>query len=236
MTAPGTYRYTYDNIVVTCMVCGDFKENAYLIRERSSGRTILLDPGDNLELIRSEITAAGSIVDEIILTHGHFDHVATAATLCREFGIPLKIHEKDTKLLRKASIYALSFTKCTIETPKDYLTFVDVAQFALNNLAVDVFPSPGHTAGGVCLHIDGVLFTGDSLFFQHIGPTDYPESNYQDLIDSVDRLLAHFADDTIIMPGHGRPWIIGEAKVWWAENRSAPPQFQIMHKRPTSNV
>ena len=231
MTPSRIFRHSHNRLDIVCIVCGQFKENTYLVRERTSRRQVLIDAGDNLEAIQREIAEGGLPVEDIILTHGHFDHVDAAVALQRESGIRLNVHENDVRLLRRASIYALSFSKRRVESPKEYLPFDDAAQFALHDLVIEVHPSPGHTAGGVCLHVDGVLFTGDSLLFEHIGPTDYPESSYADLITSVERLLASFPDETLIMPGHGRPWTVGAARKWWADHRAAPAQLQIMPAR-----
>lgn len=230
MSDPRVHRYTHNDLDIACIVCGQFKQNSYLVRARASRRQILIDAGDNFETLEREIADGGLPVQDIVLTHGHFDHVDAAVALQRDGGVRLHVHKNDVRLLRRASIYAMSFQKRRVESPKDYLPFDDAAQFALDGLTLSVHPCPGHTGGSVCLHIDGVLFTGDALLFEHIGPTDYPESNYQDLIESIDSLLASFPDETLIMPGHGRPWTMGQARVWWAAHRAAPPQLQIMAK------
>ena len=82
------------------------------------------------------------------------------------------------------------------------------------------------TKGSVCYHLDGFVFSGDTLLFQSIGRTDLPGSSLQSLKSSVTSLLAKLSDNTVIFPGHGKPWVVKDALRWWSGLFNAsPPQY-----------
>jgi hydroxyacylglutathione hydrolase len=234
MAAGAIYRYKMANTAVSCIRCGQFKENCYVIHHSDSNQQLLLDPGDNIPDIENVLEENRCPLTAIALTHGHFDHIGSAAYMSKKFGLPINVHALEKRLLKQAATYALTITGKSIEPLGNISFFTESAPLCLG-LTIEIFHTPGHTPGSVCLNLDGVLFTGDTILHQYLGPTIYPGSNYQDILNSVDRLLESFQADTIIMPGHGRPWSIGEAKNWWEKNRSAPKQLNIFKKPLTGH-
>jgi glyoxylase-like metal-dependent hydrolase (beta-lactamase superfamily II) len=77
----------------------------------------------------------------------------------------------------------------------------------------------------VCYRFEGFVFTGDTLLRQHVGRTDLPGGDGAQLKHSIDLLLTGLPEDTTLFPGHGRPWTIGEARVWWQKAAAAPPAY-----------
>ena len=89
---------------------------------------------------------------------------------------------------------------------------IDNDEISLGNSKIRVIHTPGHTMGGICLYSDGVLISGDTLFYRSIGRTDFKGGNFSTLKDSILKLYK-LPDNTIVYPGHGCSTILGEEKV-----------------------
>jgi hydroxyacylglutathione hydrolase len=198
----------HDLRILTC-VSKLFHENTYLIESLSKKYSYIVDPGDCFDSILELINQLQNKPQAIILTHGHFDHIFSASHLAKELNIPVFIDEKDFKLIRRASVYSLPILKKIIPIPQVQF-YEDFSDFPFQ-----IIKTPGHTLGSVCLNFDSVVFTGDTLFYQHIGPTNYPESDFNELVNSVKVLLQLSRSDAIIFSGHGRPWTIQDAQNWF---------------------
>lgn len=219
------------NFTIRRIVTGFFKENCYMISHKASEFDFLIDPGENsFHLLADSLQE--SRFKKILLTHGHFDHVADLISFYEKFKTIASVHKNESKLLRQAQMYSIRYIGKIINMPKEYNYFDETTETLRlsENLNCKILPTPGHTSGSVCYYFeDGFVFTGDTLFFNHIGPTGYPESNLDALKKSVDFILDYLPNETIIFSGHGRPWTIGQAKDWWITVRENPPQYHIMN-------
>ncbi|HHV38212.1 MAG TPA: MBL fold metallo-hydrolase, partial [Tepidimicrobium sp.] len=79
-------------------------------------------------------------------------------------------------------------------------------------LPIRIIHTPGHTPGSITINIENFLFTGDTLFAGSIGRTDFPEGSFRDIINSIEKKLLVYPDDTIVYPGHGPSSTIGDEK------------------------
>jgi hydroxyacylglutathione hydrolase len=214
-----------------------FKEKSYIVQDRESKHLIVIDPGDALEILCEKIKELGQTLDYILLTHGHFDHLFSADQLGEKFNVNCLMHGGDLKLAHRAGLYSIRFSKTVARTPQKIKVMTAPSEVHWQNKSILILPSPGHTQGGVAILLNGVLFTGDTLFFEKMGPTNYLESNIEDLKKSVTDLLEACPPETIILPGHGRPWVVSAAQTWWKENSANPPQFTIIETaQPTSSL
>jgi hydroxyacylglutathione hydrolase len=225
------FTYPIKNFTVSRIVNGVFRENCFLIKHNETGELLLFDPGDDLERIESVISDNGDNLKGILLTHGHFDHVGQVGAIAKKFNLIAKIHKNDFRLMRQAPMYAIRFIRKILEPPSGFETFEEETSLKIGIFSVDITRTPGHTSGSVCFYVDGILITGDTLFFRHIGPTNYPESQPDIFPKSIDKLLSKYPDDTIIFPGHGKEWNIKEAKEWWELVGENIPQYQIMNDK-----
>jgi glyoxylase-like metal-dependent hydrolase (beta-lactamase superfamily II) len=209
---------------VTTLVNGEYRQNSYVVRHRPTRSAVVIDPGSR----EDDIVAAvdGAEVAAILLTHGHFDHLGAAHALGERWALPCRAHARETKLIRQAPLYALRFVRKAIRAPK-------VEPFADETLdwaggRIGIIETPGHTEGSVCYALPGMLFTGDVLLREHIGPAFYPGSNSEELARSVQNLLARdLADDCVVFAGHGRPWTLREARAWWRTLSGPPPSYAL---------
>jgi len=216
--------------ITTYVTGGNWKENCYLMAHGRTGDLLLIDPGSADPIIADHVVAAGGQLRHMLLTHAHHDHVGGVVGLSRQFGVSCRLHRSDVRLLRHAPMYALRFSKQTIETPKDHEVYGE-EPLILGGQVIQVLPVPGHTAGSVCLALGGVVFTGDTLMYEIVGRVDLPGSEPDRLIPSINHLLAALPTETVIFPGHGRPWTIGEAKAWWSRLEGPAPAY----KEPYAN-
>lgn len=211
---------------ITKIVTGQYwMENCYLVSHLPSGEQALIDPGENADSIVQAVLDNGTQLRYIFLTHAHHDHVGAVAALCRRFDLPCRVHKDDLRLLRHAPMYALRFAHKQIQAADRIEIFDEQISFSLGKQQIRVIHTPGHTSGSVCFSFDNFVFTGDTLMNQHIGRTDLPGGDPALLASSVNQLLAYLSGETILFPGHGEPWPLEQAHIWWKKVAGSPPEF-----------
>ena len=210
------------------LVNGSFKENCYIVEYLDGSNVSVIDPGSEHGLICNYLDQLNLFPTQILLTHGHFDHLGAVDDLVDYFKCPCYVSAVEKKLIRQAGIYAYRFDRKRLLPPLSLTYFDESKMIGDSPVQASIIFTPGHTSGGVSyLFGQDALFTGDTLFHSFMGPTNYPTSNYQDLTNSLERLFKSTPDQCLILPGHGKPWSIIEAKKWWSEVKDSPPQFHL---------
>jgi glyoxylase-like metal-dependent hydrolase (beta-lactamase superfamily II) len=207
-----------------------WNENCYLVRHLPTGEQAIIDPGADAETIIETVLANGSELAQLWLTHSHHDHIGAAARLSQRFGLSCHLHKADQRILRHAPMYALRFAGLQIEVPTEVLLFDTPCQFQLGGCRVDVIHTPGHTPGGVVYVLEGFIFTGDILIYEHLGRTDLPGGDDTLIKASVNLLLENLPAETILFGGHGRPWTAAMARKWWQSVCYDPPRLDYFEK------
>lgn len=183
------------------VVVGLLQTNCYLLWNQS--QTIIIDPGAEPEKIFSMIASPVSL---IIATHGHPDHVGAVWAIKHEFPqAKFLIHQGDLPVLRK-----------TVQEPPTPDEFLKEGKLSIFHYPFSIIHTPGHSPGGICLLGKDHLFTGDTLFTQGIGRTDYPLGDEQEMIQSLKR-LAKLPKNLTIYPGHGLVTSLGQSLEWLQE-------------------
>ena len=166
--------------------------NCYILMDETKKVCAVVDPGGQGRQLAQWLRDKGLTPRLVLLTHGHFDHVGGVQELVGEFpGLPVYLHPNDTKLTPDLS-RGLFWT--------DF--YEDGDELAMDGLTFRVLHTPGHTPGSVCLQVDDVLLTGDTLFAGSCGRTDFPGGSWQQLMDSFTR-LSKLPGNFGVLSGHG---------------------------------
>ncbi|MBC8014619.1 MAG: MBL fold metallo-hydrolase [Sporomusaceae bacterium] len=216
--------------ITTIVTGGKWKENCYLVKHIPTGEMVLLDPGDDADVISHIINSQNGILTMILLTHAHHDHIGAVKQLGQSFDVMSYLSKGDARLLKQAPLYAAAFTGRSILIPDKINLYDNLLSIPFGNSLISVIPTPGHTPGSVCCSFGDFLFTGDTLLYEHVGRTDLPGGNVQEIIQSVSRLLTMSSGEAALYPGHGRPWSMTEAKTWWQQIQVCPPEYNTFER------
>jgi len=180
---------------VLIMPVGSYEANCYIIKDETSKEIAVIDPGANSGLLINEIEKLNGNVKYILLTHAHADHTGAVEDLAERFKVPVYINQKDEALIVKGEYM---FEKITVDG------FIkDGDFFNIGDIKIKCIETPGHTPGGVCFYTPGYLFSGDTLFAQSIGRTDFAGGDFDEIIDSIKTKLFSLPEETRVFPGHG---------------------------------
>lgn len=189
-------------------------ENTYVLSGACDGQAIVVDPAD-ASVVAGYLDANGLKCTHILLTHGHFDHIIGVAELQRRYGARVYIGEKDAPMLsddrENLSVFGGSpVAPCEADVMlHDGDAIPDAAGFSAVYIA-----TPGHTVGGGCYYFEreGILFSGDTLFFQSIGNTQFPGGSMSQLKRSILEKLYTLPETTNVYPGHMDETTIGHER------------------------
>ncbi|MGD8837742.1 MAG: MBL fold metallo-hydrolase [Desulfobacteraceae bacterium] len=166
------------------MEFGDMANFSYLVGCDATAEAMVIDPAIDARKIYNRAIKEGLTVKTIVNTHGHGDHTAGNAELKALTGARIVIHALD------ADSY-----------PDADLRLCDEKKLDVGRIRFEIFHTPGHTPGGICLYAQGNVFTGDTLFVGDSGRTDLPGGHRPTLGASIRRLMK-LPDQTVVWPGH----------------------------------
>lgn len=191
------------------LVVGQLATNCYLVSDKKN-EAIIIDPGDDGDYIIQRILDLKLSPKLIIATHGHFDHVLAVIELKLAFKIPFLIHRLDLFLIKqvqKSAKYFLKIEVYPVVTPDRFLKDGEIIK--VGNESLEVLVTPGHTPGSISLLGKGIVFTGDTLFANGVGRTDFSYGSKEALEKSLKK-LSRLPGDTLVYPGHGKETTIRE--------------------------
>ncbi|NUF28287.1 MULTISPECIES: MBL fold metallo-hydrolase [Gilliamella] len=193
-----------------------FQENCSIIWCDQTMEGALIDPGGEPELLKKAVEKLGVNIKQILLTHGHLDHVGAATTLAQYYDVKIiGPSQEDEFLLTSLPQQCIQFGFPHTDSflPDRWLKEGD--QIQVGNITLDVLFCPGHTPGHIVFinHLDKLAFVGDVLFKGSIGRTDFPRGNHTDLISSITNKLLPLGDDFIFVPGHGPMSSFGHERI-----------------------
>lgn len=196
-------------LVVKHMVLGPIMTNCYIAYDGNIKEAVIIDPADSADIIKRKITELGVKPVAILLTHGHFDHIGAALDIKAEYGIKIYAHEDEKDVLTSdANVASMMGMRLCVDAD-EYVR--DRQTLLFGGVKYEVIHTPGHTKGGCCYYVasDKVLFSGDTMFCQSYGRTDFPTGSYSEIINSITQKLLKLDDDVIVYPGHNEETKIG---------------------------
>lgn len=194
------------------LVVGSLQTNCYLVWDEETKKSVIVDPGDDSQFIIQRILDLDLQPQLIIATHGHFDHVLGATELKLCLKIPLFLHQNDLFLFKRAQKTSQYFTKVDGDPTLSVDSYTKAGQkISLGTTNFKIIETPGHTPGSISIVGEKAVFSGDVIFLDGYGRTDYSYASEKDLEKSVKKILK-LPYETIIYPGHGLEVTVGEAR------------------------
>jgi glyoxylase-like metal-dependent hydrolase (beta-lactamase superfamily II) len=186
--------------------------NCYILACAESKSAIIIDPGAEVDKIQAILDRYHLTPAMVINTHGHYDHIGGDD----KFGISVHVHKQDSEMLKdaKKNLSALFSLPCKVASQINLLEDKEIIK--MDCFELEVLHLPGHTQGGIGLLMKkpekGIVFTGDTLFFQGVGRYDLPGGSEQSLQKSIAEKLFTLPAETKVYPGHGPATTIGREK------------------------
>jgi len=188
--------------------------NCTILGDEQSREAIVVDPGYDIPRILATLAKHQLTVRQIVVTHAHIDHIASALDLKQITGAPILYNAADLPLTAMMDEQAAWIG---VEAPKvkppDHSP-ADSEHVSVRGIDAKILHTPGHTEGSLCLHLpaESLLLAGDTLFAGSVGRTDLPGGNYNKLLQSIRERLLPLPDTTLVIPGHGPATTIGEER------------------------
>lgn len=195
------------------LTMGICQTNCYFVYKEGSSEVIFFDPADQGEYIYNSLKERGFTVAGILLTHGHFDHIWGTNELRSLSGARIYAYEAEKALCEDAQ------TNVSDQVGRPYTVVPDVylkdgEEVTIAGITCKLISTPGHTVGSCCYYFEDakMLISGDTLFQESVGRTDFPTGSQSAIVRSIKEKLFVLPDDVKVYPGHGDVTSIGAEK------------------------
>lgn len=182
----------------------------------SEGHAVAIDPNADAQRYLDVLEENGASLTQILLTHGHFDHVGAVAALRLATGARVHLNAADAAGAQDRRLFPFTDPDCA---------FADGEVLDVDDMRFHVIATPGHSAGSVSLLCGELLFCGDTLFCGDAGRTDLEGGSETQLLESLAKLAAQVPDAAQVLPGHG------EFSVMEQEKRTNPMLRKALGER-----
>lgn len=198
-------------MLIKGIAVGPLQANCFIIADENTKKAVVIDPGDEPDIILNFIKENGLSIEYIVCTHGHFDHVGAVGDIKKETGGRVVLH-KDEIDIYKAALDMAAFWGYEIDPlPEPDIMVKGEEDLKIGNLSLKIIHTPGHSPGGICIYGEGIIVTGDTLFAGSVGRTDFYGGDINKLKSSFKRIM-DLPEDTRVLPGHGNNSTVGYEK------------------------
>ena len=198
-------------MILTVEVYEYIPVNAYFYIDDETRHGFLIDPGAQAEKLLKIIDEKHFVIEKILLTHGHFDHIGAVEELQKKLNVEVCMQKNGRDYVENPN-WNLS-QKITLKDVK----YLDDGEIFLNvnpNFKLELISTPGHTTDGAIYYsaADKIAFVGDSIFLGSYGRTDFPGGDEKILFESIKQKILTLPDETILLSGHSEPTTVANEK------------------------
>lgn len=182
------------------LVLGSIGTNTYFVTNEVTKECIVVDPAEDIQSISDYINNEDIKPTAVLLTHGHFDHIGGVSYI-KSLGAKVYMSNKDIWHIanpeQMARILGVKIEPFSVDFEVKEPDLLEIASFKIK-----VLDTPGHTKGGLCYILDEYIFTGDTIFRESYGRTDFEDSDFTSLKSSILKIL-NLEGEYTLLPGHG---------------------------------
>jgi glyoxylase-like metal-dependent hydrolase (beta-lactamase superfamily II) len=189
-------------MIIKQLKVGSMDVFCYILGCEDTQQGLLIDPAGDEERVLKTARTLGLDIKSIVNTHGHPDHSCGNRKIKEKTGAKLYLHADDDRLFNSSEGGAMAMQMGFTPSPPADVLVKDGDRIPFGQYELTVLHTPGHSPGGICLHVENNLFTGDTLFVEAVGRTDLPGGSLETLLKSIREKILSLPDDTIIWPGH----------------------------------
>ena len=194
------------------LIVGPLLSNCYIVWDDIEKIGVIIDPGEDADIIIDKIRELQINIKFILATHGHFDHIGAVKSIKNEFNCEFLAHKEDLFFIEDAENAARRWGFDIEQPPLPDRYIKNGDKINVGNFKLETLHTPGHSPGGVCFLNNSMVFGGDTLFQNSIGRTDFRKGSFEELAHSIRNSLYTLPDDTIVYTGHGPITTIGDEK------------------------
>ena len=203
-------------MILKTEVLGIFATNSYFYIDDETLHGFLIDPGAEAEKLLQIIFEKNFVIEKILLTHGHFDHIGAVEELQKNLKIPVCMQKNGGDYVKNpvwnlSAYFNLNMTLDNVNFLEDYS---EINLNANENFSLKIIPTPGHTTDSAIFYSakDKIAFVGDTIFLGSVGRTDFPGGDEKILIQTLREKIFTLPSETILFSGHSEPTTVANEK------------------------